>query len=176
MLIWNFQQAIWPKAYQKSEWLTWKPVRYLTFNRLPAVHSHWIPDPGFKFLQTIPQGTYHCENHTLKTLSYISFSNLNIFSPQIIWIWETIHAWIFSQISEGWCPFANAAARYVVGARCHLNKRGWIQCSTFLGFIFLGGGGLLSFQKVDTVFCWNLHVCLLLWFSLWFGLVNVTLT
>ncbi len=48
-------------------------------------------------------------------------------SPQNIWIWELIHAWIVSQISEGWCPFTNAAARDVVGTCCHRTQCGWIH-------------------------------------------------
>ncbi len=38
---------------------------------------------------------------------------------------------------KGWCPFANAAATEdVVGTRCYLTKRGWIQrsCDNTLTF------------------------------------------
>ncbi len=47
---------------------------------------------------------------------------------------------------EGWCLFANAAARDVVGTRYHLTKHGWIRrekhCDRFLLFS----------QQVDTAY------------------------
>ncbi len=51
---------------------------------------------------------------------------------------ETIHAWIDSQISEGWCPFGNATARDVVPAVTLLNVDGFdvLSHKTFI-VIFL---------------------------------------
>ncbi len=63
-----------------------------------------------------------------------------------IWIWETIRAWAISQISEGWCPFANATARDTVGTYGHRAKHGWMQCI------------LLISHQVNTVFSWNFHM------------------
>ena len=51
-----------------------------------------------------------------------------ILSDILTWIWELIHAWILSQISDGWCLGANAAARYwSVPAVSSLNLDGFIR-------------------------------------------------
>ncbi len=59
-------------------------------------------------------------------------SNLDwiFFHTKMFESWEMIHAWIVSQISEGWCSFVNAAVRDAVGGHCPLACGGWIR--TFL--------------------------------------------
>ncbi len=84
------------------------------------------------------------------------------FSPQNIWNWETIHAWIISQTSEGWCRLANAAARDTVGTRSALWPRyRWIDLTFLWKFhdnIYIYVIVFLLFsQQVYTLFSWNFH-------------------